>query len=76
MLNSIFISQIKLPCTETDILYFIKEPVVEMMWQERRVAENIGEIFVPVRRTSGDLRNELSIICGTVSGRDRSITTY
>lgn len=76
MLNSIFISQIKLPCTETDILYFIKEPVVEMMWQERRVAENIGEIFVPVRRTSGDLRNELTIICGTVSGRDRSITTY
>lgn len=76
MLNSIFISQIKLPCTESDILYFIKEPVVEMMWQERRVAENIGEIFVPVRRTSGDLRNELTIICGTVSGRDRSSTTY
>lgn len=46
------------------------------MWQERRVAENIGEIFVPIRRTSGDLRNELAVICGTVSGRDRNITTY
>lgn len=46
------------------------------MWQERRVAENIGEIFVPVRRTSGDLRNELTFICGTVSGTDRSSTTY
>lgn len=46
------------------------------MWQERRVAENIGEIFVPVRRTSGDLRNELAVICGTVSGTNRSSNTY
>lgn len=45
------------------------------MWQERRVAENIGEIFVPVRRTSGDLRNELAVICGTVSGTNRSSNT-
>lgn len=46
------------------------------MWQERRVAENIGEIFVPVCRTSGDLRNELTVICGTVSGTNRSSNTY
>lgn len=46
------------------------------MWQERRVAENIGEIFVPVRRTSGDLRNELTVICGSVSGTNRSSNTY
>lgn len=46
------------------------------MWQERRVSENIGEIFVPVRRTSGDLRNELTVICGSVSGTNRSSNTY
>lgn len=46
------------------------------MWQERRVAENIGEIFVPVRRISGDLRNELTVICGSVSGTNRSSNTY
>lgn len=46
------------------------------MWHERRVAENIGEIFVPVRRTSGDLRNELTVICGSVSGTNRSSNTY
>lgn len=46
------------------------------MWQERRVAENIGEIFVPVRRTSGDLRNELTVICGSVSGTNKSSNTY
>ncbi|XP_062590289.1 extracellular matrix protein 3-like [Saccostrea cucullata] len=44
------------------------EPVVELMWRERRVSEDIGEIFVPVRRTQGDLRDELTVICGTLSG--------
>lgn len=76
LIFQLFIAQLKLHCTESDILYLIKEPVVELMWQERRVAENIGEIFVPVRRTSGDLRNELTVICGTVSGTNRSSNTY
>lgn len=43
---------------------------MELMWGERRVSEGIGEIFVPVHRIRGDLRNELMVICGTVSGKN------
>lgn len=65
-----FIKCIKVLENFKTILYFISftEPVVELLWRERHVSENIGEIFVPVRRTSGDLRDELMVICGTVSG--------
>jgi len=47
---------------------FFPESMVVFPHREYRVAEDIGEVLIPVQRT-GDLTDELTVICTTQSGK-------
>lgn len=55
-----------------DFLCF-SESAVFFPDKEYRVAEDIGEILIPVHRT-GDLSDETMVICSTVQGSSRTVS--